>query len=102
MPRIDRGLGPLRPISYTASEIMARRIVDRLSKKVAGHIAFVLPSNKRSARAILRAAKRIVDAGKHGPFRDGSDYKDHRCNVLAEIGGRRPHPSRAASTPSIL
>jgi hypothetical protein len=33
MPRTDRGLGPLRPISYTASEITARRIVDRLCQK---------------------------------------------------------------------
>jgi hypothetical protein len=33
MPRTDRGLGPSRPISYTASEIMARRIVDRLCQK---------------------------------------------------------------------
>jgi hypothetical protein len=49
-----------------------------ISKQVAGHIAFVLPSNKRSARAILRAAERIVDAGKHGPWGDGTDYKDHR------------------------
>jgi hypothetical protein len=33
MSRIDRRLGPLRPISYTASEIMARQIVDRLCQQ---------------------------------------------------------------------
>jgi hypothetical protein len=30
VPSIDRGFGPLRPISWTASEIMARQIVKRL------------------------------------------------------------------------
>jgi hypothetical protein len=33
MPRIDRGLGPLRPISFTASELIARQVVDRLYRQ---------------------------------------------------------------------
>jgi hypothetical protein len=33
MPSVDRGLGPLRPISWTASEIMARQIVKRLCQQ---------------------------------------------------------------------
>jgi hypothetical protein len=30
MPSVDRRLGPLRPISFTASEILARQVVDKL------------------------------------------------------------------------
>jgi hypothetical protein len=33
MSSTDRGLGPLRPISWTASEIMARQIVKRLCQQ---------------------------------------------------------------------
>jgi hypothetical protein len=33
MPNISRGYGPLRPISWTASEIMAREIVKRLCQQ---------------------------------------------------------------------
>jgi hypothetical protein len=33
MPSIDRGVGPLRPISWTASETMAREIVKRLCQQ---------------------------------------------------------------------
>jgi hypothetical protein len=33
MASIDRRLGPLRPISFTASEIMARQIVNRLCQQ---------------------------------------------------------------------
>jgi hypothetical protein len=33
MSRIDRGLGPLRPISHTASEMIAERIVARLYRQ---------------------------------------------------------------------
>jgi hypothetical protein len=47
-------------------------------KQAAVHIAYMMPSNKRSAKAILRAAEKVVDAGNHGPWGDGSDYDDHR------------------------
>jgi hypothetical protein len=30
MPRTDRSFGPLRQISFTASEILARQVVDKL------------------------------------------------------------------------
>jgi hypothetical protein len=33
MPSVDRRLAPLRPISFTASEIMAREIVKRLCQQ---------------------------------------------------------------------
>jgi hypothetical protein len=58
MPSVDRGRGPLRPISYTASEIMARRIVDRLCQQPPYGLSwkeFVVREIARTLAALGRA-----------------------------------------------
>jgi hypothetical protein len=56
MPRVDRGLGPLRPISYTASEIMARQIVNRLCQHGRSAARFASSRRHTPARRRLTAA----------------------------------------------
>jgi hypothetical protein len=57
MPHIDRGLGPLRPISYTASEIMARQIVTRLCQQPPRGLSWKEFATREIARTLAAFAK---------------------------------------------
>jgi hypothetical protein len=62
MPRINRPLGPLRPISFTASELVAEKIVARLYR---------LPPNGMSWRQ--HAINEIAAALRAAAARPGRD-----------------------------
>jgi hypothetical protein len=55
MPTSQR-LGPLRPISFTASEILARRIVERLCQQPPYGLAWKAFAEREIARALAAAA----------------------------------------------
>jgi hypothetical protein len=70
MPRFDRGLGHLRPISYTASEIMARRIVDRLCQQPPYGLSwkeFAVREIARNLNAFAKAHTSTPPAGRTQP-----------------------------------
>jgi hypothetical protein len=50
------GLGPLRPISFTASEIIARRIVQRLCQEPPYGLTWKQFAEKEIARVIAAAS----------------------------------------------
>jgi hypothetical protein len=58
MPRTDRRLGPLRPISFTASEILARQVVDKLYRLPPRGMSWREHATHEIALAISAAAQR--------------------------------------------
>jgi hypothetical protein len=50
-------LGPLRPISFTASEIMARRIVDRLCQEPPRGLSWRDYATREISRALVLFGK---------------------------------------------
>jgi hypothetical protein len=54
--RTDTRLGPLRPISFTASEIIARRIVTRLCQQPPYGLTWKAFAEREIARALAAAA----------------------------------------------
>jgi hypothetical protein len=70
MPSIDRGLGPLRPISWTASELLARRIVTRLCQQPPRGLAwkeFAVREIARNLNAFAKAHTSTPPVGRTQP-----------------------------------
>jgi hypothetical protein len=55
---ISSRLGPLRPISFTASEIVARRVVERLCQQPPFGMSWKDYAMREIARALAAAAPR--------------------------------------------
>jgi hypothetical protein len=58
---ISSRLGPLRPISFTASEIVARRVVERLCQQPPFGMSWKDYAVREIARALAAAAPRQTE-----------------------------------------
>jgi hypothetical protein len=63
MSRIDRSFGPLRPISFTASEILAREIVKRLCQQPPRGLSW----KEFAVREIARNLNAFARSRNHSP-----------------------------------